>query len=69
MGATDRALAPVNLIVANYTNCPAVGRNIEPARRPRHNVMALEFLGAPAALTAIAVPQQHKGAETPPAPC
>ena len=51
-----------------HAQYPAVARNIEPARRARYDVMALEFFAAAAALTAPAVPPQHKGPETPPAP-
>ena len=54
--------------MARHAQYPAVGRNIEPARRARYNVMALEFFGAPAVLTAIAVAVQAEFPQLSPAP-
>ena len=54
-------LATVQRVMANLTQHPAVGRDIEPARRARNYVMALELFVAGAALTAPTIPPQDIG--------
>ena len=54
-------LAPVQAIVTRHAQRSTVGRDIEPARRARNYVMALQFFFAATALAAPAITSQDGG--------
>ena len=55
--------------MASQAQRPAVGRDIEPARRARNDVVTFEAFFPATTHTSPAVPTQDVGPQSPPAPC